>query len=319
MAGEDEQNEENRTPGAAGGAGANPPPTSLTLAPEVISALVAPVAFKLPEFWPQSTELWFSRAEAQFRLKGITVEQTKFDHVIAMLDNKTANQCLSLLISPPENPYTALKQKLTKTFSMTKSEKASRIIKMDGLGDRTPSQCLVTMLNLVPEDEEPGFLFRELFLMQLPEQVRTSLAQTTKTRSTREELEELAEEADRYFRSMGARISAIGAFPVSANGATALPFPVAASGLTTAHQSSSPLPISGLEEWSRDQLINALAKSNGLCLAHAKWGEKAHSCRSPCSWRGPLAPKPPGWKRGSGKPGSRSGSGNSQPGQGRSQ
>ena len=118
MAGEDEQNEENRipAPGAAGGAGAAtpPPPTSLTLAPEVISALVAPVAFKLPEFSPQSTELWFSRAEAQFRLKGITVEQTMFDHVIAMLDNKTANQCLSILVSPPDNPYTALKQKLTK-------------------------------------------------------------------------------------------------------------------------------------------------------------------------------------------------------------
>ena len=72
MAGEDEQNEENRTPGAAGGAGANPPPTtptSLTLAPEVISALVAPVAFKLPEFWPQSTDLWFARAVSYTHLR----------------------------------------------------------------------------------------------------------------------------------------------------------------------------------------------------------------------------------------------------------
>ena len=80
---------------------------------------------------------------------------------------------------------------------------------MDGLGDRTPTQCLATMLNWVPEGEEPGFLFREHFLRQLPAQVRTSLAQTTKTGSSREDLEELAEEADRYFRSMGARISAI--------------------------------------------------------------------------------------------------------------
>ena len=181
---------------------------------------------------------------------------------------------------------------------------------MDGLGDRTPSQCLVTMLNLVPEEEEPGFLFRELFLMQLPTQVRTSLAQTTKTGSSREDLEALAEEADRYFRSMGARISAIGAFPVSAIGAAA--FPVAA-GLTQAHQSS---PTSGLDEWSRDQLINALSKT--MCLNHGKFGAKAWSCKPPCSWTGPLAPKPAGW-RPRGKPGSRSGSGNSQPGQGRSQ
>jgi hypothetical protein len=302
MEGGNEENQENQNQIQAPGAAATTPavPTTLNLAPEVISALVAPVGLKLPEFWPQSTDLWFARADAQFRLKGITVEQTKFDHVISMLDNKTANQCLSILVNPPENPYTALKQKLTKTFSLTKSEKASRIIKMDGLGDRTPSQCLVTMLNLVPEEEEPGFLFRELFLMQLPDQVRTSLAQTTKTGSTREDLEALAEEADRYFRSMGARISAIG---VSA-------FPVAA-GLTQAHQSS---PTSGLDGWSRDQLVNALSKT--LCLAHARYGEKAHSCKSPCSWTGPLAPIPAGWKP-RGKPGSRSG--NSQPGQGRSQ
>ena len=47
-------------------------------------------------------------------------------------------------------------------------EKAAKILDMDGLGDRTPSQCLTVMLNLVPTGQDPGFLFQEVFLRQLP-------------------------------------------------------------------------------------------------------------------------------------------------------
>ena len=186
---------------------------------------------------------------------------------------------------------------------------------MDGLGDRTPTQCLTTMLNLVPTEEQPGFLFRELFLRQLPAQVRTSLAQTTSTGSTREELMVLAEEADKYFRSTGARISAIqmaisgggvrasDPFVVHPVSGGAMAFPAASGPMTH----SSPTVSGGrLEDWSRDQLVNAVL---GLkpCKWHRSFKAKAWSCIPPCSWKGPLAPKP----------GPRSG--NSQPGQGRSQ
>ena len=51
-------------------------PTGLT--PEAIGAMVGTV--KLPEFWSDNTALWFARADAQFRLKKITAEQTKFDY-----------------------------------------------------------------------------------------------------------------------------------------------------------------------------------------------------------------------------------------------
>ena len=159
---------------------------------------------KLPEFWPDNTDLWFARADAQFRLKKVTAEQTKFDHVITMLDSKTAAQVMDILVTPPDLPYSVLKTRLTMTFALTTSEKASRILDMDGLGDRTPTQCLTIMLNWVPAEEGPGFLFREQFLRQLPVQVRTSLAQTTNTGSSREDLRALADEADKYFRSMGA-------------------------------------------------------------------------------------------------------------------
>ena len=259
---------------------------------------------KLPEFWPDNTDLWFVRADAQFRMKKVTVEQTKFDHVITMLDSKTAAQVMDILVSPPDQPYTVLKARLTKTFALTTSEKASRILDMDGLGDRTPTQCLTIMLNWVPAEEAPGFLFREQFLRQLPVQVRTSLAQTTNTGSDRASLRALADEADKYFRSMGARISAI----ASAN--PWLPHPGAgASPGPGVQQLSTPGTAVELESWSRDQLVNAVLGKK-LCFFHTRFGAKAKKCEQPCQWSGPDGRK---WTN------RKSGSGNSQPGQGRPQ
>ena len=57
----------------------------------------------------------------------------------------------------------------------TKAERAARILDINGLGDNTPSQCLNNMLALVPEGQEPGFLFKEVFLRQLPIDVRAHL------------------------------------------------------------------------------------------------------------------------------------------------
>ena len=72
-----------------------------------------------------------------------------------------------------------------------------------------PSQLVAHMLQLVPTGQEPGFLFREVFLRQLPTDVRTQLAQTSKTGISAKDLRDLAEEADRYFSSTGARVNAV--------------------------------------------------------------------------------------------------------------
>ena len=95
-----------------------------------------------------------------------------------MLDTKTCEQAMDIIEAPPaENPYTALKERLTKAYALSDSEKADRILDMGGIGDQTPSQCLNSMLLLVPQDEakDPGFLFRQVFLRQLPTEVRTQL------------------------------------------------------------------------------------------------------------------------------------------------
>ena len=49
---------------------------------------------------------------------------------------------------------------------------------MNGFGDKIQSHGLQAMLKLVPEAENPRFLFRWFFLLQLTPKIRNNLAQT---------------------------------------------------------------------------------------------------------------------------------------------
>ncbi len=50
-----------------------------------VAAPVAHVAVKLPDSWVKDPKMWFSQAEAQFRRARITLEGTKYDHVLVKL------------------------------------------------------------------------------------------------------------------------------------------------------------------------------------------------------------------------------------------
>ena len=51
---------------------------------------VSQVAIKLPTFWTESPLAWFAQAEAQFAIRGIVNDDTKYYHVVSALDNSTA-------------------------------------------------------------------------------------------------------------------------------------------------------------------------------------------------------------------------------------
>ena len=214
-------------------------------------AKVSAVSVKLPTFWPDKVKLWFAQAEAQFLLRNITVDKTKYEHMITMLDSKTAELAMDIIGNPSDkDAYRALKTRLNCAFALSDDKKAKRILNMDELGDRTPSQCLSNMLTLVPEGQDPGFLFRRIFLRQLPTKVRTHLAQSTKIETNAASLRELASEADKYFASMGSRISSI----------------------SEAHYN--------LE----DPNVNTVSRRQ-VCYYHAKFGDKATKCQKPCSFK----------------------------------
>ena len=70
---------------------------------------ITAVSLKLPEFWPSDPELCFAQAEALFSAQNISSETTRFGHVVRVLPAQYALEVRDIILSPPENPYTAIR------------------------------------------------------------------------------------------------------------------------------------------------------------------------------------------------------------------
>ena len=154
------------------------------------------VALKLPTFWVARPAVWFAQVEAQFttRHRPIEADLTKYNYVVAALDNVAAGEVEALILSPPaENKYPALKSALIKAFGKTQAQKDNELLSLSGLGDKKPSALLRHIRSL---NADPETLLRALFLAQLPTEVRQILAGSAKT-----DLDELATAADRIMEA----------------------------------------------------------------------------------------------------------------------
>ena len=99
---------------------------------------ISAVSIKLPEFWPEDPKMWFLRVEAQLRSRAVMHDQTKFDYVVAALDNVTAAEVKSVLV----NPSAEGKQALMSAFGKTQAEKDAELLNISGLGNRKPLALL---------------------------------------------------------------------------------------------------------------------------------------------------------------------------------
>ena len=94
------------------------------------------VSLKLPIFWTSQLQVWFAQAKAQFEIRKITAEDTKYYYVVFALDQDTATHLLDLLSSLPDaDKYKALKQWLLGTFDLSKRERAARLLHTMPLGN----------------------------------------------------------------------------------------------------------------------------------------------------------------------------------------
>ena len=129
------------------------------------------VAIKLPSFWTSSPTAWFAQTEAQFAIRGITQDDTKYYHVVAALDNETATRAIPIISSPPEiNKYISLKSFLISAYDLSDEERASALFTQQGLGDFKPSERMDRMLSLLGT-HKPCFLFKQIFLEQMPDYI----------------------------------------------------------------------------------------------------------------------------------------------------
>lgn len=211
------------------------------------------VSLKLPTFWTDQPEVWFAQAEAQFTLRKIEADDTKYYYVVAAMDQATATRVLDFVNRPPtSNKYQGLKARLIDTFGLSRRQRASRLLHFRPLGDSKPSALMNEMLALVA-DHTPCFLFEQLFLERLPDDVRIQLVDTDIT-----DLRALAKRADALWSCRNMELSTVNA--------------------TVQRQPSSS------SQRSIASKPKETAQKGGLCYYHRTFGEAARQCRQPCCW-----------------------------------
>ena len=129
------------------------------------------VSLKLPTFWSSQPEVWFAQAEAQLSLRKITADDTKYYFILAALNQRTATCLLDLIShSSADDKYKALKTRLIDMFGLSERDRASRLLHFRELGDTKPSVLMDEMVALLG-NHSPCFLFQQLFLERLPEDI----------------------------------------------------------------------------------------------------------------------------------------------------
>lgn len=228
------------------------------------NAAISAVTVKLPPFWPEDPEIWIQHIEAQFHLRNITVDATKFYHVVAALDQQTARRIRDTIRSATEGErYTALKKRLLDTYGLNESERANRLLNLRGLGDKKPSELMDEMLALA-EGHSTCFLFKQLFINQLPEMLQIQMATVVF-----EEPRAFALEADKFWRAKSA-LDFLDSSKVNRLD-TRVP--------------SQQTSVAQVEKKSlRHKCISP--KQDGLCFYHARLGTNAHKCVKPCNFQG---------------------------------
>ena len=220
------------------------------------------VSLKLPTFWTSSPEVWFSQTEAQFALRGITEDATKFYYVVAALDQDTASLVMDVLQAPPaQGKYESLKKRLSSVFSMDDYERASRLLHLSGLGEDKPSTLMAKMKALLGS-ADMGILFRQIFLEQMPENIRSHLVSAKE-----KDLSKLVDQADRIW------LATLDSSSVSQ----------VVQGESV--DSLSPISFQKTKKTLKPvekRMVNKEDRSL-LCFYHYRFGNKATKCRSPCS------------------------------------
>lgn len=259
------------------------------------------ISVKVPPFWPDKPTLWFAQLEGQFALANVTVDATKFYHVISVLEPKYAAEVEDIITRPPAtDKYEKLKTELISRLSISRAERLKQLTLKEELGDRKPSQFLRHIRSLAGPDFPDEFL-RTLWMSRLP-----SLLQSIIAMQDNLALDAVALMADKVYEAMP--------------GMSSPHVAVASSSHQVAAASSSQVPSSAMDDLHRkiDALtrrLDAMSTSRGrkakprsrsrgkrnqsrsrsragkssvnnnrYCWYHFKFADKADKCIPPCSY-----------------------------------
>ncbi|CAN7993850.1 unnamed protein product, partial [Ixodes hexagonus] len=235
---------------------------------------VSAVNIKLPPFWTADPELWFLQVESQFTARHITADLTKYHHVVSSLPPTTASEIRDLLFAPPANDaYGTLKRTLIRRVTPSEPQRLQQLLREADLGDRTPSQLLRQMQQLLGSTASglDSLLLREIFLQRLPTSVRMVVISTGE-----KDLLKLAELADALMAVATPSVAAVQAEPTQPDQLHEIRAEISRLASTVAALQASGSHAPGRSATPRPQ------QTQKVCWYHRKYGNAARNCVPPC-------------------------------------
>ncbi|XP_068987097.1 uncharacterized protein [Bombus flavifrons] len=96
---------------------------------------------RVPPFWPDDVDLWFTMLEVQFEAARITGDQEKYQAAVAHLDKSHVRLIRDVLNAPPAiGRYEYVKRELIKRLGESDAKRLRQVIEKEQMGDRKPSQ-----------------------------------------------------------------------------------------------------------------------------------------------------------------------------------
>ena len=269
------------------------PPTQTPTTGAAVSSSVGYVSIKLPPYWPADPMLWFAQAEAQFQTRGITTEETKYNHIVSALQPEVAVEVRDIVIErPKDKPYSTLKGELIKRTSASQQRRVQILLNEVDLGDGKPTRLLRHMRQLLGEQRIDEGIFKQLFLQRLPPNVQAILASSSDSVG----LDHLATLADKIMEVNIPQVTAVtppaptptvatSSDPTLAQQLAALSTQVAS--IQEQLQKSQQTEQRRSRSRSRSRDRNQNQDFGGKCWYHYTFGPKAHKCTPPCNYSPP--------------------------------
>ena len=236
---------------------------------------VRQVVIKLPPFSESNPELWFSKAESQFMIKGITSDTTKFHHLYALLTDKAANEIEALLLNPPKSgKVEAMRAKLIRRFGRTQYDKDTELLNTKSLGDLKPSEMWAKFQRLNKDPHMATSSFVRAYLINMyPPEVRGALANMKFADN-----DEMAEAADNFLEKAKKKPGEVHAVQTDDGQEDAFHVDAISRGPKGRGGPSKSKP----------------STANKTCFFHERHGLQAFKCNgAPCPFAtAPLAPRP---------------------------
>ena len=239
------------------------------------------VALKLPPYWPKDPTLWFAQVEAQFTIAKITKEETRFHHVVASLSSEAAAEVRDLILNPPSQPYTTLKDTLIHRTTESATQRLQKALASTEIGDAKPTQVLRMLQQQLDGMEPPDNMLKQVFLQKLPVTVRSIVAANSDVM----DITQIAELADRVYEHLPSSSSQSVASATSSTSSNALEDRISRIESMLQRVCNISTKPNTSRKYSRSRSRGRFDPDGKFCYYHWRFRNNATKCKSPCAWK----------------------------------